>query len=244
VGRIVLTVFVAVGTAWVGSRVNRTDDLSVADPDVPDVFRRPIADTDIEVRSFEEAMEQLSRQSGGAVAYVDEVRPEDRNRAYLLKNGPPIEPLRLRRANVGTALAAVARQFHGERDWPPFVVRGGLVEVGGQVAEVSEEVDRAYDVRDLLAPPQFPWSRSKSGGMSRRESEDLRSVHRSLLPRLVAQLVRDETNLRLFGDYLVVRAPPHVQRDAQRLLLMLRHGRLAETPRVVEGRTSGQGSLR
>src|SRR5688572_18327901 len=112
VARLVLITAVATATAWAGMRVNRPDEMSMIDPDVPEVLKRYVGDVRLETNTLKEALDGLSMASGVTI----DVEPTVNVVANATKPGPPPAPITLKGATLGVALATVLSQFNPP-DW-------------------------------------------------------------------------------------------------------------------------------
>ena len=229
-GRLVLVTAVATATAWAGTRVNRPDDMSMIDPDVPDVLKRYIGDVRLETGSLREALDALSKVSGVKI----EIDPTVNNpgfSAYVDRPGPPPAPITLKRATLGIALAAVLSQFSSSDPATHLLTyhaEGVRIRVDALLnSEEDGRIARAYGVHDLLEQIK----RDPAAG----PSPDLELLFEELIAWHVPQTLwppRDGVRSRLVGEYLVLSATPQDHRNVQRLLLMLRHAQLHPKPAV------------
>jgi hypothetical protein len=225
--RMLLTICIAIATAWAASRVNRNPAAAMIDPDVDHVLKRHIGDITISVHSLKGALADLSTKSGVTFKLDDDQfskmggPPE----SSLLIPGPPPEPLRLRNASLGTALAAVLTQFDSSPAALTYTIEPNAVSV--HPADVADDpsatIVRAYDVRDLLdsAAPDAPRICLYSRFPTDREAAAI--ALSDLIQAFILTPGDWPARVQITETILVLQTTPAKHRDVQRLLLALTH---------------------
>ncbi|HSI33357.1 MAG TPA: hypothetical protein VK986_07170, partial [Tepidisphaeraceae bacterium] len=149
-------------------------------------------------------------------------------------DGPPPRPLRLKDKTVGEAVGALLQRFDRPDAPLTYVVENGWVVIGTEdrLAARDVKMTRAYEVGDLETPAE-----RLDSGVTWYATVRIRDPLPSRLRELVsetlnAQVYRRQsggvlqTTVQVADRWLIVHGSAQAQRDAQRLLFMLRNGRL------------------
>ena len=231
--RIAVAAGVAVGVAWVGSRVNPPEDRTTLESGIGSCLLERAANVTIDTRSLEDAVNSLRT---GFKTRIDLRSTNSEAMDEVLRNsresgvrGSSSGSLRLKNVTLGQAVAAVIRQFEAEPYYLSYIVERGTVRIGLETdIEASEPVmTRAYDVTEWFTtgPTAHQYHEAFLGGHLELTPESIKHiVMETLRPPIWAENGGIAgTGVTMWGNYLIVRAPVSVQRDVQRGIFLMRH---------------------